>query len=107
MNALKIFFNYFETHNFAAIIAWVFLGYFLAKIYDIFFHKKILSLPFLKLNEDKLTWLALLFVGIVLLILTIIVEFFYHSNLIWYLISISAIVGGILGLLPFSFSKKK
>ena len=107
MENLKFFFTYLSTKHQLAIILWILLGYILSKIFEVFFHQKLLKLGFLNGDKEKIVFFEVFLVGIILLFLALIFQILFDANFMWYVISISAIIGGLLGMSPFSFTKKK
>lgn len=107
MENLEFFFTYLSSKHHLAIILWVLLGYILSKIFEVFLHQKLLESGFLNRNKEKIVWFEIFFVGLILLLLALIIKFFFDANFMWFVISFFAVIGGLLGMLPFSFTKKK
>jgi hypothetical protein len=107
MDNLRIFFDYLSQKHHLAIVVWVLLGYILSKIFEVFLHEKLLESGFLRGNKDKIVFFEISLVGIVLLFLASVSKFLFNANFMWFVISITAIIGGLLGMSPLSFTKKK
>ena len=107
MENIKYFFDYFSKNHHAAIIFWVVFGIILTKLCEAFLHESLVEKGYFQGNKEKIVWFEVLLVGLVLLLSTILSDILFKANFMWYVISLSAVIGGILGLLPFSFSKKK
>ncbi len=107
MENLEILFAYLSSKHHSAVILWVLLGYILAKIFEAFLHPRLVESNFLYGDKEKLVWFEVFLVGLILLLLALIIKFFFDANFMWFVISFFAIIGGLLGMLPFSFTKKK
>ena len=107
MENLEIFFTYLSLKHHLAIILWVLLGYILAKIFEAFLHPGLVESNFLHKDKEKVVWFEVFLVGLTLLFLALIIKIFFIVNFMWFVISFFAIIGGLLGMSPFSFTKKK
>lgn len=72
----------------------------IAKPIDMLLSKKLFR------NENNRVCLGLLLMGIVLLLITIMSQILYKAPRVWFVLSGCLIIGGILGMIPFSFSEK-
>ena len=107
MENLRTLFIYLSLKHHVAIILWVLLGYILAKIFEAFLHQRLVESNFLNGDKEKIVWFEVFLVGLILLLLALVIKIFFNANFMWFVISFFAVIGGLLGMMPFSFTKKK
>lgn len=77
------------------------------KFYEKFLSKKINNkFKFLK-DRDKEICFEIFLTGLFIFIIVLLIKINYDSPLIWLLCSIFLMIGGALGMLPFSFIKNR
>lgn len=92
-------------HSLIAFLVFVIFLKVITKLIDDIFDK---SFKKSKLSPDSVVCLKMVIAGFAILFPTLMVYFFLRKLIfVWVLCSIAGIIGGGLGLIPFSFVKKK
>lgn len=106
MNIVQIFEVLSKQHH-VAIISFIIIIIFSVKFYEIFFMKFVRSKIKDFGDENKNIPFDIFLTGIFLLVVGLILDIFVEYPFTWYLCTFFLILGGLLGILPFSFLKKK
>ena len=101
-------FSYYLSKNPpASIMLWFLLGFIIGKTYEGLISPNISKyIIFLKNRESEVAFGATV-IALIMLFITIIFDLLGVHQFMWYLLSISGLIVGILAFMPFSFTKKK
>jgi len=99
---------YYLSENFIFALLIYFVLVFIAfRIYEKKISTKLKNkIKFLN-NQDKNVSFEIFIIGFLFLAISISLNFYFTIPFIWFLCSVALTIGGILGILPFSFIKNK
>lgn len=106
MNIVKIFEALSKQHH-IAIISFVIIIIFSVKFYETFLMKFVRTKIKDFGDENKNIPFDIFLTGSLLLMVGLILDIFVEYPFTWYLCTFFLILGGLLGMLPFNFIKKK
>ena len=104
---LEKVFTYLSEQLLISLLIFLVVAFIIVKIYEIFISKKIVKKNIFFRDRNKEIPFELFLSGGILLIMCLLIKLKYAVPFIWLLCSASLLVGGILGLIPFSFIEKK
>lgn len=106
-NILTPFFTYLSNQLLISLLIFLGVSFIFIKLYEIFISRKITEKFKFFQDRDKEIPLELLLSGGTLLVLCLLIKIRYTIPFIWLLCSAFLLIGGALGLIPFSFVEKK
>ena len=106
-NTLENLFTYLSNQLLISLLIFLGVSFIFIKLYEIFISKKITEKFKFFHDHNKEIPLELLLAGGILLGLCLLIKIRYAIPFIWLLCSASLLIGGALGLIPFSFIEKK
>lgn len=106
-NTLENLFTYLSKQLLISLLIFLGVAFIFIKIYEIFISKRITEKFKLFQDCNKEIPLELLLTGGILLGLCLLIKLRYVIPFIWLLCSASLLIGGALGLIPFSFIEKR
>ena len=106
-NTLRNIFTYLSKQLLISLLIFLGVAFVFIKLYEAFLSKKInKKFRFLQDREKEIPF-EILLTGGLLLGICLWIKLKYAIPFIWFVCSISMVIGGALGLVPFSFIEKK
>lgn len=109
LNSLRSVLNYLSDNAVLSFFIFIIIVAILGQIYKRFLFKRLKS-KFKFLNDkEKGDWFVVLLTGLLFLFIILLLKLFHYPCplFVWLLCSLSAVVSGTLGLIPYSLSDKK
>jgi hypothetical protein len=108
-NVLEKFFVYLSKQLLVSLIIFIVTGFIFIKLYEKFLIKKMSNKFKFFGDRNKEVYFGIFLMGLLFFIIILLIKINYNVPIpfIWLLGSGSCVIGGALGLIPFSFIEKK
>ena len=106
-NSLENIFTYLSKQLLISLLIFLSIAFIFMKLYEMFLSKRVSKkLKFLQDREKEIPF-EIFLTGGLLLGICLLIKLRYAIPFIWLLCSISLLIGGVLGIVPFSFIEKR